>query len=169
MTGPAKVTRLDASNPQVARIAELRAQGWSLRRIGRATGHSYEAVRLWVKKAQCGKTSSRAPYGKVILSEAQRARLLAMNADGYSLDGIAAELGVSREWVRQELKKCGAPPRRCGKRSGIPNGPPRKQAVRPALGPNWDERPPLPPMHPISWGVINAGLASMLTPQLLAL
>ena len=169
MTGPCKVTRLDASNPQVAWIAELRAQGWSLRRIGRATGHSYEAVRLWVKRAGIGIVSSRAAYGRVVLSDAQRVRLLEMDAARYSLAAIAAEFGVSGEWVRGELKKLGAPPRRCGKRSGIPNGAPRKQTVRPALGPNWDERPPLPPMHPISWGVINAGLASMLTPQLLAL
>lgn len=75
-------------------------------------------------------------------SPEQDARLRTLRAEGHTWAAIAVELGTGREATRERGRRIGAI---------------RQPRPRPIDFTDPANRPPLPPGHPLSWGLLTAG------------
>lgn len=78
-----------------------------------------------------------------VWTAAADARLRRLRAEGRTWAEIAADLGVSRDMATERGRRIGA------------RRPPADHAPTPASGD--PARPPLPPGHPVSWGLLTRG------------
>jgi hypothetical protein len=85
---------------------------------------------------------------KLVWSEPRDVRLKRMRSEGISWDVIADELGISRNAARERGRRVGA------------RLPPPDHVAAPLDA----DRPPLPPGHPISWGILTEGTSLAGTP-----
>jgi hypothetical protein len=84
--------------------------------------------------------------------------LTALRAAGQTWDAIAATLGVSRNSVLTRAKSLGSPTSQFSSHTA---GRAAKERVEQTAAVTEDqeeaERPPLPPGHPIAWGLLTRG------------
>jgi hypothetical protein len=85
---------------------------------------------------------------KLVWSEPRDIRLKRMRSEGISWDTIADELGISRNAARERGRRVGA----------------RLPPADHVAPPEDVDRPPLPPGHPVSWGVLIEGTCLAGTP-----
>ena len=89
-----------------------------------------------------------APTRNVILTPAKMEQVVALRKNGLLQREIAAEMGVCRASVSSCLRKMG-------------EGPPPKAPRVVAVPVVQENRQPLPPGHPVTWGLIMPGYAFM--------
>ncbi|MBX5455109.1 MAG: AsnC family protein [Acidobacteriia bacterium] len=82
----------------------------------------------------------------------------ALRAEGQTWDAIAARLGVSRNSVLNRVKCLASPGFQLFSDTAAE---PRKKGVEETAATQEDdekaERPPLPPGHPLAWGLLTRG------------
>ena len=86
--------------------------------------------------------SSSAMEHRAVWTASADAKLLSLRALGLPWDAIGQEMRVGRCVVRERGRRLGAQ---------------RLPLVRHYTVPSMEERPPLPPGHPVCWSLLTAG------------
>jgi hypothetical protein len=110
---PEKAHRMnrDASKEQIDLVARAYVGGSTIKAIGRETGYSYEKIKKLLRGAGIEPvlTRGRVPSWGGVLDLARAAEIATLYRSGLTLQAIGDQYGVSRERIRQILRKTGVP------------------------------------------------------------
>lgn len=148
--------------PTAAEIAARRALGLSDRAIGAEFGLSHETIRQRRVAIENGEFERLRAHGRRReLSAQEKAQIIEAAQGRQTFAAIAARLGVTSTFVRERLLEWGyARGGALASQKALLPKPPRS-AVPDECAAEVADRPCLPPMHPLTWAILNAGLVTM--------